>query len=173
MNQYFYSASSNGFYVLPYFSGKLPADAKQISPARYSILIRGQRNDMRVVPGEDGLPTTVSVSELPDYIMQVSKQNRQQAVAADLYVDSLQASFQYDKEGKAAIFDTITESLLLGAKQDDAVLWRLANNSWRSLTLLDLQNVARAGALRRRDVWSQFAEWDDGPKITPFEYTRG
>ncbi len=167
----FYSASKNAFYVDPYFNGKLPADAKVISEQLHSEMILGQQNDIKVAPGPGGMPTGIHAEKLPEVISEKSKANRSKAVNSDIYVEALGATFKYDKAGRASVNETISDAIALGAPEEASIDWRLADNSWLSVTIDDLREVVKAGAQRKLLVWSAFRKWDSGSKETPFNYT--
>nr|WP_052189453.1 MULTISPECIES: tail fiber assembly protein [Xenorhabdus] len=62
-NDWFYSASENGFVYRPYDEqGAYPDDVKPITDELYKKMFEGQSDGKRIVAGADGLPTLI---ELP------------------------------------------------------------------------------------------------------------
>ncbi len=93
---------------------------------------------------------------------------RDEALDADLYVEGLDATFKYDEPGRTAIRETFDDALALGVHEDAKQPWRLADNSWKIISVADLRTVRAVGAERRLAIWTQFNAWDSGDRSAPF-----
>ncbi len=170
MSGILYSASENAFYVKPYFSGEAPADSVSISKERYNELINGQQNDIKIMPGADGMPIGIHVDMLPGTIAERSRLNKSIAESADLYVANLGFTFPYKKSDKESISEALSDALLLGLADDDFINWQLVGGSWVNIKYSDLRSVAKTGAERRIKIRSLFCQWDIGAKHEIFNY---
>lgn len=98
-----------------------------------------------------------------------AKSLRDETTSSDLEVEGLDNSvFQCTNEARD-IKDIIFEAEAEGALEEDTVDFRLADNSWKVLSLTDLRLVLSTFISRKREVWVQFATWDQGDKSVPFE----
>ena len=99
----------------------------------------------------------------------LAKTLRDNTVSSDLLVEALNNSvFQCTNEARD-IKDVIFEAEASGALEEDTVSFRLADNSWKEVSLSDLRLVLSTFITRKREVWKQFSIWDQGGKGEPFD----
>ena len=98
-----------------------------------------------------------------------AKELRDYTISSDLIVEDLDgASFQcLDKAVDIKL--VIDEAEMSGALETDSIAFRLSDNTWRDTTLAELRMVYLKYLERKREVWKQFAEWDQGDKTEAFE----
>ena len=98
----------------------------------------------------------------------LAKTLRDFTVSSDLVVEELEgASFQcLDKA--VDIKTVIDEAVMLNALETDSIAFRLSDNTWRDTTLAELRMVYLKYLERKREVWKQFSEWDQGDKTEAF-----
>ena len=99
----------------------------------------------------------------------LAKTLRDFTISYDLIVEDLDgASFQcLDKAVDIKL--VIDEAEMLGALETDSIAFRLSDNTWRDTTLAELRVVYLKYLERKREVWKQFAQWDQGDKTEAFE----
>ncbi|AUR86623.1 hypothetical protein NVP1087A_42 [Vibrio phage 1.087.A._10N.261.45.F9] len=99
-------------------------------------------------------------------IAQQAKQTRDTAISADII--ALEVEWQM-LDDASDVRKVLQDSEITNAVDSDSVQFRLADNSWRTTTLAELKQVLALHVSRKREVWAQFNEWDDGDKSQPFE----
>lgn len=95
-----------------------------------------------------------------------AKSTRDNAVSANITVHGADWQVANDAED---IRKVIGDAETISASEDDTIMFRLADNSWRETTLSELRDVLKANIARKQDVWNQMAVWDSGDKQEPFE----
>ena len=108
-------------------------------------------------------PTT---KEIATRNQQLAKQVRDNAVSSNITVHDAEWQVANDAED---IRKVIGDAETIDASEEDSVMFRLADNSWRETTLAELRDVLKAHIARKQDVWNQMAVWDSGDKQEPFE----
>ena len=101
-----------------------------------------------------------------EQIAQQSKQARDEAISANISV--LDAEWQMVDDARD-VRKVLQDADVTGALYTDSFMFRLADNTWRETTLVELKQVLAAHVARKRDVWAQFNAWDSGDKSQPFE----
>lgn len=113
------------------------------------------------------------INQQPINLQVLAKKTRDSEVSSDLVIPSLDnASFQCTSEAKD-IKGVITEAISVGAVDEDIILFRLSDNSWKEVSFTQLKEVLVSFTLRKKLIWTQFAEWDLGDKLVEFSVNYG
>lgn len=104
-----------------------------------------------------------------DAVTQYNAQNgkviRDNAISSNLL--ALDAQWQVLNDA-ADIRRVINDAETIEAAETDTTQFRLADNTWRETSLAELREVLRVFIARKRDIWTQFAQWDATDKLTAF-----
>lgn len=104
-----------------------------------------------------------------DAVAQYNAQNgkviRDNAISSNL--SALDATWQVLNDA-ADIRRVINDAETIEATETDTTQFRLADNTWRETSLAELREVLRVFIARKRDIWTQFAQWDATDKLTAF-----
>ncbi len=91
---------------------------------------------------------------------------RDSAVVGDLF--SLGVYWQVTEDAQS-IRNVLSDGMLIGASAEETLEFRLADDSWRTTTHEELQQVMEAYVARKRNIWEQFNTWCLGSCEEPFE----
>ncbi len=104
-----------------------------------------------------------------DAVAQYNAQNgkviRDNAISSNL--SALDAQWQVLNDA-ADIRRVINDAETIEAAETDTTQFRLADNTWRETSLAELREVLRVFIARKRDIWTQFAQWDETDKLEAF-----
>lgn len=104
-----------------------------------------------------------------DAVAQYNAQNgkviRDNAISSNLL--ALDAQWQVLNDA-ADIRRVINDAETIEAAETDTTQFRLADNTWRETSLAELREVLRVFIARKRDIWTQFAQWDSTDKLEAF-----
>lgn len=101
-----------------------------------------------------------------EQLSQQAKSTRDTAISENITVFDCEWQVLNDA---ADIRKVIQDAEITNASEDDSVMFRLADNSWRETTLSELKQVLAAQVERKRAIWVKFGLWDAGDKSEPFE----
>lgn len=82
--QYYYSASTGGFYVSTIHSD-IPEDAKEISEEKYSALLAGQNTGKIILADSEGFPVLVDAPAPSADVIQARRRQAYQLLADPLF----------------------------------------------------------------------------------------
>lgn len=124
---------------------------------------------LRVATDEE-VAAVLNPQTTPDQLSQQAKATRDTLISANIAVESVQSSAEWQMLDDARdIRKILQDAEITNATDTDSVMFRLADNSWRETTLAELKQVLAAHVARKREVWAHFNEWDSGDKSQPFE----
>jgi len=171
---YFYSKTTDLIYpskLLDRYKD-LPDDLVKITSEEASLhmgnieLPDGKQRKKHVYPFEfEDIPQPTA-EEIAESNRIKAKATRDNAVSSNITVHDAEWQVANDAED---IRKVIGDAETIDASEEDSVMFRLADNSWRETTLAELRDVLKAHIARKQDVWNQMAVWDSGDKQEPFE----
>jgi hypothetical protein len=161
----YYSQTTNGFYNSAIHGNNIPADAREITPAKYAQLLQEQATGRVITVNELGQPVTVAQEITTNDLIRDAQALRDSHINSPITVLGVQ--WQIDKASRdnmSEAIDYATRTNQLAASR----LWILANNDPRATTALDLQAVKDAYVQRMDDTFIAYGLWHGGDKTTPF-----